>query len=151
MAVWWWRRNPFNEPHSVDHHVAAAASLAAKLDPDPVVIHDAIKTRTRHRQKSIAWINEEVSNASGPPEDRIIMAVIALIVATRERNVYSYQRYRQTPLVAAHSLHIYGCSTFLSQDLRFLWKLVELKGGMKSIESVAVRSTLTLYEGLSSV
>ncbi len=109
-----------------------------------MIIHEAIKIRKLHRQKSIAWINRELINASGPPIDLVTAAVIALIYHTRERNVYSYQKYRQTPLVTAQSLHIYGGCTTLPADLRFLLKLVELRGGIDRFQVVAVRSALTL-------
>ena len=66
----WWRRQHVDEPQLVHKQIAAATSIALKLEPNrtPVQMNAITNCYTHHRTAALKWINDQVNEATGPTD-----------------------------------------------------------------------------------
>jgi hypothetical protein len=137
LAAYFYRRSPVDSPYEIDYQVDAAAAISLQYVRTK---HRELRLQIaevgrRHRERSIAWVNSEIVNASGPPPSNVVGALLSLISHSGLSPPQASSRYRQSPMGMGEFSNLFGSNRVLPDDMRFLYQVVELKGGDKWIGS----------------
>lgn len=133
QAIYFYRRSPIDTPYEVDPQIdaAAAVSLQYLRSRDPNLVNSIVQIGKTHRDRSIEWVNDQITNARGPPPTNVIGALLTLVSHTGLGRPSVRSRYRQSPMRHGEFSDLFGTITVLPADVRFLHKVVELKGGIE--------------------
>lgn len=146
QAAYFYRRSPVDSPSEIDHQIDAAAAISLQYvrSKDPVLLAQIAATGRKHRNQSIQWVNSKVANACGPPPSNVVAALLSLVSHSGLRQPWNYSRYRQSPMVMGEFSSLFGASRVLPEDMKFLYQVVELKGGDQWIGSDTIDQDLPL-------
>ena len=131
QAAHFYRRSPVDSPSEIDYQIDAAAAISLQYlrTKDPTLQSQIMAAGKKHRNRSITWLNENIANASGPPASNVVAALLSLVSHSGLREPFSYSRYRQSPMLMGEFSSLFGASRVLPEDMKFLYQVVELKGG----------------------
>lgn len=131
QATFFYRRSPIDTPTEIDHQIDAAAAITLQYirPKDPATVNQIIAIGKEHRQRSINWVNDQIANANGPPESKVIAALLSLISHSGLKKPNISHKYPTTPLIMAEFASLFGSSRVLTEDVQFLHSVVEMKGG----------------------
>ena len=146
QAVLFYRRSPIDTPSEIDHQIDAAAAIAlASLQPkDHHHAAEIIALGKKHRQRSIAWVNESIANATGPPESKLIGALVSLASHSGLQKPSQQYKYPTSPVFSRQFVSLFGAVNILDEDVKFLHSIVELKGGTDWVGSNVIDRDLPL-------
>lgn len=146
QATLFYQRSPVDAPLEIDHQIDAAAAIALQyLRPrNQAVVNQIIAIGKEHRQRSITWVNNQIAEARGPPDSKIIAALLSLISHSGLKQPGKQSRYPESPLVLGEFSALFSPSRVLPEDMRFLYQIVDLKGGEEWIGSDTVDQDLPL-------
>jgi hypothetical protein len=125
--------------------VFAAATIAARYDQDPATVSSALNIRSQYFQRSVSLINEKLTIARRSPSYEMVMAVVNLMAhkVCKDATQTSETEIR-SPLANAHSLLFFGASQLVADDMKFLGQLIEMRGGIDTIDTVPGRYAIGL-------
>jgi hypothetical protein len=146
LAAFLYRRSPVDSPYEIDYQIDAAASISLQYvrSGDHTLRTQIIASGKQHRERAIAWVNSNVNNASGPPLSNVVGALLLLISHSGLSPPQVYTKYRLSPMAMGEFSALYGSVRVLPEDMRFLYQVVELKGGDSWVGSDVVDQDLPL-------
>lgn len=149
LAALFYRRSPVDSPSEIDHQIDAAAAISLALirthsPSDRHLLPQISAIGRKHRERSIAWVNSKVIDAHGPPPSNVVGALLSLVSHSGLGSPPTRSKWPVSPIVLGQLSAVFGASRVLPEDMRFLYSIVELKGGDGWISNGAMDEDMPL-------
>lgn len=103
----------------------------------------AARAPSLHQSLALSCARTEIESMS-VPSDGMILAIIILATNGPRRQDIPPQSHPRSPLATTQSLHLFSMLGVVEAHARAVGELVELKGGLRAVETYGVRDTILL-------
>jgi hypothetical protein len=105
----------------------------------------AVRAPPLHQNLALSCARTELESMDGKPSDGMILSIIILAVNGTRPQQIPPESHPRSPLATTQSLHLFSMLNVVEAHVRAVAELVELRGGIRGIDTYGVRDTVLLW------